>query len=151
MALRDSEQVVLLEQMKRKAKKSGPKFNNRHVKLDGYTFDSIAEAGRYVILVDAKRAEKIAKLRVHPKYEFDCGGTFSPDFSYYKVAPGRPSRLTLVIEDVKSDPTRTSLYKRNRAQMRHEYGLEIVEVEMDAVVAQALVAGYAGSQERKHA
>ena len=45
MALQDPEQEKLLQPKKKKAK-----YGNTKVELDGITFDSIAEAARYVQL-----------------------------------------------------------------------------------------------------
>lgn len=42
------------------------KYNNKRVKLDGYTFDSKREAEYYVVL---KKDRCVAALVVHPKYE----------------------------------------------------------------------------------
>ncbi len=52
----------------KKGGKRRSKYNNTHVKYDGFTFDSIAECGRYKELMILVRAEQIGELLVHPKY-----------------------------------------------------------------------------------
>ena len=50
-------------------------------------------------------------------------GTYVSDFSYRECSDGRR-----VVEDVKSAPTRTSLFRMKRKLMKALYGIEIVEV-----------------------
>ena len=145
--LKDPAQQKLLDAMKRTRKRS--KYNNTRVRLDGITFDSIAEAARYVVLVSRRDKGDIACLHVHPKYFFKCGGTYRPDFSY---CPAHYSSLreryynSHVVEDVKSKPTRTAIYRRNKSMMKDEFGIEVQEITMDPVVAKTLVAAYAGKR-----
>jgi hypothetical protein len=47
----------------------GSKFRNRHVKYDGYTFDSQAECDHYIILKRLQEQGDISGLRVHPLYQ----------------------------------------------------------------------------------
>jgi hypothetical protein len=44
------------------------KYNAKKTKLDGFTFDSQAEARRYQDLKLMHEAGEIHKLRVHPRY-----------------------------------------------------------------------------------
>ena len=118
------------------------KYNNKHVKLNGITFDSIVEAARYVVLVAQQNDGRIELLRVHPKYTFACGGTYSPDFSYRLMNLCKPT----VVEDVKSQPTKTQIYRRNKAMMLDEFGIDVREITMDKKTAAALVAGYASQK-----
>lgn len=84
------------------------KYHNRRVTLDGYVFDSQAEAWRWGELVLLERAGEIHDLRVHPSYllqpGFKVGGkpyqpiTFVADFEYVKE--GR-----VIVEDVKKFET----------------------------------------------
>lgn len=74
------------------------KFGAIKVELDGYTFDSRAEANRYATLKLLERAKDIKALGVHPVYPLKVNGvvigTYKPDFVYFKG--GRQ-----IIEDVK--------------------------------------------------
>lgn len=46
---------------------SNSKYNNRHVKADGYTFDSQAEYNRYCELKLLEKNSDIDMLAVHPR------------------------------------------------------------------------------------
>lgn len=67
--------------------KSKSKHRNRYVKLDGYTFDSQAEANFYSELKIREKAREIESLIVHPVYELSIGTihltNYEPDFLYY--------------------------------------------------------------------
>jgi hypothetical protein len=84
----------------------GNKFHAKRCTLDGHSFDSMAERGRYCDLVLMQKAGEISDLRVHPKYELTIGGvkigTFTPDFRYQNATG------TLVIEDVKGTMTQAA-------------------------------------------
>lgn len=92
------------------------KYGARKVKLDGFTFDSQAEADRYVQLKLMERAGEIGDLQVHPRYELveaftDRDGrrqravTYVADFAYMEA--GQP-----VVEDVKGGKaTQTPVFK----------------------------------------
>ena len=80
------------------------KWNAKKVKLDGYTFDSKAEARRYDELKILKMAFEITELVVHPKFvlqgSFQYKGkteraiTYTADFAYMENGD-------YVVEDVK--------------------------------------------------
>jgi hypothetical protein len=86
------------------------KYNARKVTIDGITFDSKAEAGRYQELKLLERAGEIEDLEVHPKFRLldgcDWNGkhyratNYYGDFSYYEHESGK-----IVIEDVKGVQT----------------------------------------------
>ena len=87
------------------------KYNARRVSIDGYTFDSKAEAARYSDLKLLERAGVIWDLKVHPRFErqppfTDRGGKryraiyYEADFGYHE-----PDNDALVIEDVKGRET----------------------------------------------
>ena len=84
------------------------KYNANKVKLDGYTFDSQAEARRYRELLLAQKAGEINQLKVHPRFKLIAGFTYKgkrvrpvfyeADFEYWQ--DGRH-----VVEDVKGFET----------------------------------------------
>ena len=94
------------------------KYNARKVELDGYTFDSKAEAHRYRDLKYLESGQCISNLEVHPKFvlqpAFTYLGkrirqiTYTADFKYIEEdAEGRP----IVVEDVKGGrATMTQLF-----------------------------------------
>lgn len=100
------------------------KYNNRRVTLDGYTFDSQAEAQRYQELCLMRTAGDIADLAVHPRYPLVVNGetvaTYVADFAY-TTWDGIE-----VVEDVKG--VRTAVYRLKAKLMHALYGIRIVEV-----------------------
>ena len=91
-----------------------------------------AEARRYDELMVMLRGGIITDLRLQPQFTLQEsylteGGErirairYTADFSYRFGGK-------LVVEDVKSGPTRTKEYLRNRKMMRSKYGIDIQEV-----------------------
>jgi len=85
------------------------KYNAVKVRLDGYTFDSKAEAARYNELKVLERAAIISQLEVHPRFELleaftDNEGKrqraidYVADFAYWQDGQ-------YVVEDVKGVET----------------------------------------------
>lgn len=113
--------------------KKRPKYNNQQDLRGEIHFDSHKEARRYDELLLMLRAGKISDLRLQPQftlqesYKTETGERiravrYTADFSY-KNAAGE-----LVVEDVKSGPTRTKEYLRNKKMIRSKYGIDIQEV-----------------------
>ena len=99
----------------RKLKKES-KYKNKKVSVDGFTFDSIAEARRYEQLCLLENAGAISDLRLQPRYELqkpftdNDGGKhraifYVADFQY------RENGLR-VTEDVKGKATKEYLIKK---------------------------------------
>lgn len=84
------------------------KYRNVKVTRDGVTFDSKREAARYGDLTLLQRAGAIKDLRVHPMYPLEVAGVrvgkLVPDFDYVEAN-------RLVVEDVKSVPTMTPVWR----------------------------------------
>ncbi|HEX2905854.1 MAG TPA: DUF1064 domain-containing protein [Phototrophicaceae bacterium] len=85
------------------------KYNNRHIKRGELTFDSEAEAKRYVRLKAYEDAGHISELEVHPRFQLlpaftDRTGkrqraiVYEADFSYLQDG-------VRVVEDVKGKET----------------------------------------------
>ena len=98
----------------------------------GVRFDSQKEARRYDELMVMLRAGIISDLRLQPQFTLqesyitETGERiravrYTADFSY--KFGGK-----LVVEDVKSKPTRTKEYLRNRKFMRSKFGIDIQEI-----------------------
>ena len=101
------------------------KFSARKVVLDGFEFDSAAEAKRYGELKLLQRAGVIKALGVHPKYPLTIRGVtigvFTADFAYFEG--GRK-----VCEDVKGVVTEAaSLRMRVFAALYPEHELKVVQ------------------------
>jgi hypothetical protein len=96
--------------------------------IDGIKFDSQAEGRRYLVLRDRLQRGEISALEPHPPaYRLEVNGVlvsrYTPDFRYVVVATGQT-----VVEDVKSNPTKTRDYVMRRKLMKALYGIEIQEV-----------------------
>lgn len=109
------------------------KYNNVHVKEDGYDFDSKKEHKRYCELRMLARAGKIKSLEVHPRFSIKVNGqlitTYEADFSYYETQDGTiKTPYQYIVEDVKSQATKTLLYELKKKLMKAVHNVEISEV-----------------------
>ena len=116
----------------RKGSQGKTKYGSRKDTRGELRFDSQKEARRYDELMVMLRAGIISDLRLQPQFTLqesyitETGERirairYTADFSY--KFGGK-----LVVEDVKSKPTRTKEYLRNRKFMRSKFGIEIQEV-----------------------
>lgn len=109
------------------------KYGNKRIILDGLTFDSRHEASRWVELNYLQRAHIITGLARQVKYELipaqkdekgkviEKACSYIADFVYSEN--GR-----LVVEDAKSEATRTPAYRIKKKLMLQKYGIRIREV-----------------------
>lgn len=81
------------------------KYNARKVEIDGYKFDSQAEARRYDELKTLVRAKAIKDLEIHPAFPVIINGKkickYIADFRYTDT-----KTRCRIVEDVKSPATR---------------------------------------------
>ena len=80
-------------------KKKQPKYRNKKTEVDGITFDSIAESGRYRELKLLKAAGEIQWFNRQPSFVIARGARYIPDF----IVCGKDGILW--VEDVKSPVT----------------------------------------------
>jgi Protein of unknown function (DUF1064) len=102
------------------------KYGAIKVTLDGYRFDSKAEARRYSELRLLERGKYISELTVHPVVPLVIDGVHICDYVgdfLYLDQHGR-----MVLEDVKSPATRTPLYRLKRKLVEVLHHQAIVEV-----------------------
>jgi hypothetical protein len=104
----------------------GNKFGAKRCELDGHKFDSQAERDRYAELKLEERAGEIHGLQVHPVFHLHAHGggeigKYEADFAYFRGN-------ARVVEDVKSCPTKTALYRWKKRHMEAEYNVQICEV-----------------------
>ena len=115
------------------------KFNAQRVTVDNIRFDSKKEAKRYGELKLLEKAGQIHDLRVQPRFSLDVGTTYAAkigeyrgDFQYCECESacngGRCTFSLLRVEDVKSPPTRTALYRWKVKHLKAQYGIEVKEV-----------------------
>jgi hypothetical protein len=114
------------------------KYGAHRVELDGIWFDSQREAARYRELCLMEQASLITELQVHPAFPlmvpdltqleapqvFYTIGVYHADFRYLNLRTGE-----LVVEDVKSPPTKTPAYRRTKKHVEAQHQITIVEVE----------------------
>lgn len=130
----DLEEYLRLHANGRRPGKKRHKYNARRVTVDGYTFDSKAEARRYNQLRLLQRAGDIADLELQPSFELQPGFTdasgkrqrairYVADFAY-TLPDGRR-----VVEDVKG--VETAVFKLKRKLFLFTYpDLELRTVKM---------------------
>jgi hypothetical protein len=113
------------------------KYHATKVQIDGHWFDSQREAARYQELKFLVVAGEIAALEVHPGFPlmvpdlttegapfvFHTIGWYHADFQYRNLRTGN-----VVVEDVKSKPTKTEAYKLRKKFVEAQYGIVIVEI-----------------------
>jgi len=103
------------------------KYKNTPTVLDGIRFDSKKEAERYAELKLLERGGIIKDLRTQVRFELipkNKNGRavyYVCDFTYTENG-------VLVVEDVKSQPTKTPVYRLKKRLMKEVYGIDIKEV-----------------------
>ena len=116
----------------RKGSQGNAKYRNAPTERAGIRFDGRKEARRYDELMVMLRAGIISDLRLQPQFTLqesyitESGERirairYTADFSYH-------FGNKLVVEDVKSKPTRTKEYLRNKKFMRSKFGIDIQEI-----------------------
>ena len=114
------------------------KYGAQRVVVDGIRFDSRREAARYAELKLLLAADLISQLEIQPAYALIVGelkndepptvftnvGRYIADFRYVDNVSGE-----LVVEDVKSPPTRTPLYRLKKKLVESIHNLHITELE----------------------
>ncbi len=103
------------------------KYHAQRTTLDGYNFDSKAEADRYAQLQILVKANLITRLQIHPSWDLDISGTricrYEADFSYVREG-------VQIVEDVKgmSNGAAWRLFKLKAALMWALHGIKILVV-----------------------
>ncbi len=100
----------------------------RTVDADGTKWDSKAERARWVILKLMESQKLIVSLVRQPRFDIIMNGIqcgfYRADFAYYHIA-----NISLrVIEDVKSAPTKTAVYRLKKKLVEAQYGIKITEI-----------------------
>lgn len=100
------------------------KYNSVKTEVDGFVFDSKAEAHRYSELKLAEKAGEITELELQPKYPVEVNGskicTYIADFRY-KDGDGNQ-----IVEDVKG--VKTPVYRLKKKLVEALYWIEITEI-----------------------
>jgi len=112
--------------------KAEPKYHNTPTDSRGITFDSAKEARRYDELMLMLRAGTVSDLKLQVNFTLQEGFKttdgkrikpiiYKADFTYHRSGE-------LVVEDVKSEATRTKTYLIKKKMLRDKYGIDIEEV-----------------------
>jgi hypothetical protein len=129
---------ALLALLKARCATKRPKYGNTKVRLDGLAFDSKLEARRYQELSILQKSGEIRDLRTQVSYTIVVNGEkicrYVADFVYEKRRPvavlwGTDWQWTTVVEDCKSEATKTATYRLKKKLMKAVHGIAIVEVE----------------------
>jgi hypothetical protein len=106
--------------------------------VDGITFDSKAEAARYVILKQMEKAGLIHRLLLQHRIGLFVAtktagadlikiGVYIADFAYCTCAtPNKCAGALGVVEDVKG--MKTALYRWKKKHVEAQYGIQIIEI-----------------------
>lgn len=123
MALKNPEQLKLLSKHDGRSNKYG----NKRTRVCCFTFDSKAEAARFILLRSREKDKAISDLQVHPVFELAAGVKYVADFSYrdyYK----RP-----VVEDVKGLLTQAFKIKAKLFKDKHKTEISIIKMNPEQV------------------
>jgi hypothetical protein len=113
------------------------KYKARPMVVDGIRFDSTHEANRYQELKLLQSAGNIGSLELQPMFPLQvvelfrggppwvitCCGIYTADFRYTDHATGE-----IVVEDTKSDPTKTTDYKLRKYLAETIHGITVREL-----------------------
>lgn len=113
------------------------KYNNVKTEANGIKFDSIKESQRYTELMLELRGGNIRDLRLQVSYTLQESYItpegervraikYIADFVYLRKSTDGTWRT--VVEDVKSSPTKTAVYKMKKKMMLNKYSIAITEV-----------------------
>ena len=133
-------QTTTLAEYRKMLKKQSNKLSNERTEIDGYSFDSKAEARRYQELLLLEAAGQIEDLTLQPVYELqpafrDAQGrkhraiTYIADFRYIEVIDPQSIQGRTVVEDTKG--MRTDVFKLKEKLFRFRYpdiDFRVVEV-----------------------
>ena len=129
-------------------RRNGTKYNASKVVYDGITFDSKKECKRYMELKLLERGKVISDLRLQVEFEL-LPNQYATEKRYGKNGkPLKDKKVLLerkcsyiadfvyiinetgetVVEDAKSEITRTPVYLLKRKLMLYRYGIRIKEV-----------------------
>ena len=99
------------------------KYKAKKTKVDGITFDSKREAGRYLDLKTLEMHKRIRDLKLQPcfpfKYDDKVMFKYYADFEYYE-------NDEYIVEDVKG--VKTPVYKLKKKLIEAQYKIRIIEV-----------------------
>lgn len=119
----------------RKLTQKKNKYKNDKVEYSGIKFDSKKQARRYQDLKLLERAGEIKELEIEPSFPIEVNGVkvciYKADFGYREQIynkSGMKLYWDRIVEDVKSEPTKTPVYRLKKKLMKAIYNIEVREV-----------------------
>lgn len=115
------------------------KYRNQKTQVDGIHFDSQKEARRFIELKYLLQAGKIRNLKLQPQFTLQESYVtpegervralrYVADFSYERLVGIGGYLWRTVVEDVKSQATRTEKYKIKKKLLLERFGIAVEEV-----------------------
>jgi hypothetical protein len=115
-------EITSIEEYRRQLKAAANTRANKRTQVDGYTFDSQAEAARYGELRLSEQAGAISGLTIHPVFllqeAFKANGRTHKAISY-EGDFGYTEKGVQVVEDVKGH--RTEVFRLKEKLFRYRY------------------------------
>jgi len=119
----------------KKDRRGKNKYGATKTTVDGIKFDSEGESKRYMYLKLLEKAGEISELEWQVRYDLipaqDVDGHKEKPVYYLADFRYRNKAGALVVEDVKSAPTKTREYVIKRKLLLLIHGIRITEVMMD--------------------
>jgi len=103
------------------------KYGNTKVKTNVGVFDSQKEFTRYCQLIYLERAKEIKNLQRQVRYEL-IPKTHYGRAIYYVADFVYEEKGKIVVEDVKSEATKTPVYKLKKRLLAEKYNIVITEI-----------------------
>lgn len=122
----------VMKQISEARLKKGSKYHNEKTVVNGIRFDSRKEANRYIVLKSELASGAISDLKLQPQFTIQ---------ESYKTAEGKRVQAiryvadfsytrdgVFIVEDVKSEATKTRVYGLKKKLVRERFGVEITEI-----------------------
>lgn len=107
--------------------KSKSKYNNKKITVDGMVFDSKKEYLRFRELSMLVEIGDISDLQRQVPYVLIDKSEYGRQIKYVADFVYKDKSGNLIVEDVKSKPTRTQLYLLKKRLLAERYGIKIKE------------------------
>ncbi len=99
------------------------KYNAKKTEVDGFVFDSRAEARRYSELMILEKAGEISELQLQPVFPIFIKGKL---ICHYMADFGYKEKGKWIVEDVKG--VKTPVYRLKKKMVEAAYDIKITEV-----------------------
>jgi len=136
--MNDMQERMTLEEFKKIRKKRRSKYGNKKIEVDGYKFDSKAEAKYYQQLKWLQEHGEIKSFKLQPRYilqeAFEKDGKKHRAIEYVADFEVHYSNGDIVVVDVKGHETQVFKIKRKLFEKKYPYKLVLVKLEKGVFV-----------------